>query len=251
MVSDVFVPFLGLFGLAIGSFLGAAAHRVPRGESLVRPGSHCPACGHALAFWENVPLLSYLLLRGRCSACGIRITLRYPAMEALTGLLFAAAAARFGPTPELAPALLMISILILVSFIDLERRIIPNKIVLPGIAAGLALTLLAYPDTPLRPFVGIVAGGGLFFLLAVIKPAGLGGGDVKLAAFLGVFLGSAVLLALFVGVMAGAVVGVALMVLGIKGRKDPIPFGPFLSLGGLVALLGGPEIIRWYLGLGG
>lgn len=249
-MTDPLVLFIALLGLAIGSFLGAAAYRLPRGESLVLPGSRCPACGHALAFRENVPLLSYLFLRGKCSACKEGISPRYPAIEALTGLLFGAAALRFGLTPELAPALLMIAVLLLVSFIDLGHWVIPNKVVLPGIAAGLLLTLFAQPEQPLRPFLGLALGGGIFLLLATIKPQGLGGGDVKLAAFMGVFLGSAVLVALFVGLVSGALVGLVLVALGIKGRRDYIPFGPFLSLGGVVALLGGPEIIRWYLGLG-
>lgn len=240
----------GLLGLAVGSFLSVCVHRLPRGESIVWPASHCPACGHALAPWENVPLLSFLVLRGRCRACAESISWRYPALEGATALLFVLAAQRFGLVPELGFALLGISVLMAVAFIDLEHLIIPNRIVLPATALLLVLAAAMGWERLSQAGLGLVLGFSVPFLLFVLRPGALGAGDVKLGAFLGALLGSMVLLALFLGVVVGGVAGAALLALGARGRKDVMPFGPFLALGGLVTLLAGPELWAWYLAAG-
>lgn len=237
-----------LFGLVIGSFLNVIIHRVPLKESIVWPASHCPACGEAIKPRDNVPLISYVLLRGRCRKCGVRISPRYPAVEALTGLLFGAAAYEYGLSLQLVSALILVAALITLAGTDLEHRLLPNAIVGPAALAGLAVSILADPG---RWWVyvasALVVAGGLL-ALAVIYPGGMGMGDVKMGGMLGAFLGPYAALAVFVGAFVGALTGGLLMATGKVQRRSALPFGVFIAVGGLFTLFFGPELWRVYLG---
>jgi leader peptidase (prepilin peptidase)/N-methyltransferase len=238
-----------LFGLVVGSFLNVVIHRVPRHESVVWPASHCPKCGESIRPLDNVPLLSYLLLRGRCRNCKEPISARYPAVEALTGLLFGAAASEFGVSLTLLPALVFISALIALAAIDLEHRLLPNVIVGPAALAGLALSILADPAGWWMYPLSAVAVAGALFGLALFYPAGMGMGDVKMAGMLGAFLGTYAALAVFLGAILGALTGGLLMAAGKVKRRSALPFGSFMALGGVICLFGGPELWGLYMNL--
>jgi len=253
----------GLVGLAVGSFLNVCIDRLPRGrtpasgvnsrplrQSLLHPPSHCAACGQSLAVRDLVPLLSYLLLHGRCRYCRVPIPKRLPLVELTTGLLFSLLWWHYGPTLELVLAMVFTSFLIVISVVDLERQIVPNRIVYPAIV----LALLATPLTPDHSVLGLLAGGGwgfaILLAIAIAWPGGMGMGDVKLAAFIGLAVGApTIFIGLFMSFLLGATVSVGLLLTGIKGRKDRIPFAPFLAAGGLVAMLYGEPIWQWYIGL--
>lgn len=237
------------FGLVIGSFLNVVIHRVPRKESVVWPASHCPRCGAALRKRDNVPLLSYAVLRGRCRDCRGGISPRYPLVELATGLLFAAAAYRFGPSLELVGALVFICALISLGGTDLEHRLLPNALVLPALVAGLAVSAAADPSGWWTYPVAAVGVGGFLLALALVYPGGMGMGDVKMGAMLGAFLGGYAALAVFLGALSGALAGGALIAVGRAGRRTRIPFGSFMALGGLAALFFGPGIWGGYLRL--
>jgi leader peptidase (prepilin peptidase)/N-methyltransferase len=238
----------------LGSFLNVCISRLPRGESIVSPPSHCPGCKTPIRFYDNVPLLSFLLLRGRCRTCRTTISWRYPIVEGLAVLVGALVLWQLGPTWSGLRAFLLGLALIAVTFIDLETQLIPDRVTLPGIGVGLALSLYPTPGGLVWAVVGCLAAGGLFYVIAVVSERlmgqeGMGGGDVKLAGMLGAFLGwPMVLVAVFLAVMAGGVGAVVLLVLRRKGRRDEIPFGPFLALGGLLAALWGEPLLAWYLG---
>jgi leader peptidase (prepilin peptidase)/N-methyltransferase len=237
-------------GLLIGSFLNVVAWRLPRGESLAKPGSHCPGCEHPVRPKDNVPVVSWLLLRGRCRDCGEPISRRYPLVEAGTALLFVAVVAvHHDDAAKLVLGLVLVAFLVPLALIDLDTRLLPNKITLPAAVVAIALgTLLDAPGEVERLVAGVAAGG--FFLLAALAyPRGMGIGDVKLAAVLGLFLGREVAAALLIGLVAGVVVGVAIMSRkGVaEGRKTAVAFGPFLALGGVVALLVGEGLVDAYL----
>ena len=235
------------FGLCIGSFLNVVIARLPEGKSLVFPPSTCPRCGHRIAWFDNIPVLSWLLLRCRCRKCGAPISWRYPAGEAITAALFVAAFLRFGVSADLVVALIFLCGLVAITGIDLDRQIIPDVITLPGIAAGFVLNLATGRVSWLDALLGILVGGGIFFVIILISPAGMGGGDLKLGAMMGAFLGWQLgLLAILLGVLSGGVVAVCLLALGRKGRKDAVPFGPFLALGGALSMLWGKSILAWY-----
>jgi leader peptidase (prepilin peptidase) / N-methyltransferase len=241
------LAFVG--GIVAGSFVGVVAHRVPQGLSIVGPRSVCDSCGHEIAAHDNVPVLSYLVLRGRCRSCGARIPAEYPLIELALGLAFAATAVVLSGSPsELALGLVFIAILAAVTLTDLERRVIPNAILLVGAAVGLGIVLATDPSS-LPERAGAAAGaGGFLLLIALLYPRGMGMGDVKLAALMGFFLGSAVVPALAVGTLVGGVVGVGLILArGSEARKTAVPFGPFLALGGVVGLLAGDPMLDWYV----
>lgn len=247
---------LFITGALIGSFLNVCIWRIPRHESIIKPGSHCPGCDARVKWYDNVPLVSWLLLKGRCRSCAAPISIRYPLVELLSAGLYVGAGIKFGVTPALAPALVLIPSLIMIFFIDLEHYIIPNVIVLPAAAAGLALQLAVslttsdvdYPQW--WTFLVAGAASAAFFLaVALVFPAGMGMGDVKLAGMLGFFLGPAVIVGLFLGFLLGAVIGIGLIVAGRKGRKSRVPFGPFLAVGAMVALFWGLPLLDLYLGL--
>lgn len=237
----------GVLGLAVGAFLNVVAYRVPRRDSVVRPGSRCPACGARIRARDNLPVLSYLFLGGRCRNCGTRISWRYPAVEATTGLLFAAAAHKFRPGLELLLALALISVLLPLAAIDLEHRLLPNVIVLPATLAGLGLAAFANPDGWWPYPVSAIAVGGGLFALALVYPGGMGMGDVKMGAMLGAFLGPYAAIAVFLGACLGTLAGLALMVYWKVGRRYPIPFGVFMAVGGVLSLFVGPELWDFYV----
>ena len=239
----------GLLGLVVGSFLNVVIHRVPLRRSVMRPASHCPACGEPIRPIDNIPLLSYVLLRGRCRNCKARISARYPLVEALTGALFAAAAYEFGLGLRLLSALVLISTLVALAGIDLGHRLLPNVIVGPAALVGFTLSVLESPERWwLYPISAFVVAGGLF-ALALVYPGGMGMGDVKMGGMLGAFLGPYAALAVFLGALCGALVGGVLMALGRMGRRSPLPFGAFMALGGILALFMGPELWGFYLDL--
>jgi leader peptidase (prepilin peptidase)/N-methyltransferase len=240
-------------GAILGSFLNVCASRLPKGKSLLRPGSSCPACGNPIRWYDNVPLLSFVLLRGRCRACREPISWRYPSVELATALLFGASLLRFGWRWELALALFFVSALVVITVIDLEHHLIPDRITLPAILVGLGGSLAGWRVSWLESLVGLLAGAGIIYTIIVLSRLwlgqdGMGGGDITLSAMLGAFLGwKLLLLALFLAVVLGGAVAVTLLAAGRKGGKDPIPFGPFLAAGGVISLFRGEEILRWYL----
>jgi len=244
--------FAGVLGATVGSFLNVVAYRLPRRQSLVHPRSQCPGCGTAIKAYDNVPVLGWLALRGRSRCCKTAISPRYPIIEALTAALAVAVVLTRHSAAEVVLGLVLIGVLVPVALIDLEHRIIPNKITLPAavaaVAIGCALDLRGVPE---QLIAGVGAGGFLLFF-ALAYPRGMGMGDVKLAAVLGLFLGRSVAVAILVAVLLGTVVGGLLMArVGVeKGRKTAVPFGPFLALGGVIALLVGPALIHWYLQAG-
>jgi leader peptidase (prepilin peptidase) / N-methyltransferase len=233
-------------GLALGSFLNVVAARVPLRRSIVHPPSACMDCGHEIAWYDNVPVLSWLLLRGKCRNCSARIPARYPAVEAVSGLLVAACFWRFGFHPEALVASFFCLALVTVSATDLEHRIIPNRIVLPAAAVVLVAQTVVHPS----PEWAIGAAGACAFLLvaALAYPAGMGMGDVKLALLLGAMLGRTVPVAIFVGMVAALVPGVVLLLKhGSKARKMGVPLAPFLGLGAVVALFWGHPLLHLWL----
>lgn len=240
-----------LFGLVIGSFLNVVIHRVPLRESVVFPTSHCPSCGARIRARDNVPVLSYALLRGRCRDCGERIPIRYPVVEATTAALFGAAVAVFGVGFRLVVALVFILVLVALAGTDFEYRVLPNVIVGPAAAVGFVLSAFSRPDWWwVYPLAALVI-AGLLFVLALIYPGGMGMGDVKMGGMLGAFLGPYAALALFLGALTGAIASGILMATGKMPRRSALPFGVFMSFGGLVTLFVGPELWSLYLDLVG
>jgi leader peptidase (prepilin peptidase) / N-methyltransferase len=238
-----------VLGAAVGSFLNVVAYRLPRGLSLVRPGSRCPSCDTPIRPYDNVPVLSWIALRGRCRSCGAGISARYPVVEAVTLALCAAAVLVLGADADGWLGIALVLLLVPVTLIDLEFRIIPNKLLLAGAVAALVLLAVFEPGEIPGHLIAAVAAGGFFLIAALAYPAGMGMGDVKFAAVLGLFLGRAVGPAVFVALVAGTVVGALIIARkgAREGRKTAIPFGPYLALGGLVGLFAGDAIVDWYL----
>jgi leader peptidase (prepilin peptidase)/N-methyltransferase len=237
-------------GLALGSFLNVVAARVPLKRSLVSPGSACMACGQEIAWYDNVPLLSYALLRGRCRSCGVHIPLRYPAVELVTALLLAGSVWRFGLGGSAAVASFFCLALVAVSATDLEHRIIPNRIVVPAGVIVLAANTALHPGPQWA--IGAFGASGFLLVAALAYPGGMGMGDVKLAFLMGAALGKTVPVALFVGMLAAMIPGIVLLVRhGRAARKMGVPFGPFLALGSVVALFAGTWLLHGYLSLSG
>ena len=245
-----------VLGATIGSFLNVCIWRLPLGESVVYPPSHCPACGTSIRARDNIPVLGYLLLRGRCRSCGARISLRYPAVELLTGLTSMLLLYHFGLSPTLAVYGCFAGALIVITFIDIDHQIIPDVISLPGVVLGVIFSVLGYGVPLFDSVVGVVLGGGILYLVAVGYHAwtgreGMGGGDIKLLAMIGAFLGwRGVLVTLLLGSFSGALIGIALIVARGADARLPIPFGPFLALGAACALFFGDALIHWYLQIG-
>ena len=234
------------FGLAVGSFANVCIHRLPRKESVVFPGSHCPACSAAVRPLDNIPVLSYIVLGGKCRDCATRISPIYPVIETVTAVLLLAGFFKFGPSFDFLVYAVVAPALVIITAIDIEHQIIPDVITLPGIALGLVVGTytIGYADS----LLGFFAGGGLFYLLAVLSNGGMGGGDIKYIAAVGALLGwQKVLLVIFIGALLGSVVGVFQITVQKKSRKSLIPFGPFLATGTLVTLFYGNSLIRLYL----
>ena len=238
-----------LMGAVLGSFLNVVIARLPKGESLSTPRSRCPSCGTPVRPYDNIPIVSWLLLRGRCRDCGEAISERYPLVEAMTAVLLAAVVLTQGADRDAWLGIALVLILVPVIFIDLDHRIIPNPIMLIGAVAALALVLLTRRDDLVEHLIAGAAAGGFLLLAALAYPSGMGMGDVKLAGVMGLFLGRDVGPAMFVALLAGSLVGAAIMRRkGIaEGRKTGVPFGPFLALGGLFGLFAGGPMVDWYL----
>jgi leader peptidase (prepilin peptidase)/N-methyltransferase len=241
------LAFIG--GAIIGSFLNVVAYRLPRGESLSRPGSRCPSCQTPIKPYDNIPVLSWLLLRGRCRACGAHISARYPLVEAITGLLCAAVVIAKGADEDAWLGLAFVLVLVPIVLIDLDVRLIPNRLTLIGSIAAVVITAIVDPDSLVEALIAAAAAGGFLLLAVLAYPRGMGMGDVKLAGMMGLYLGRAVAPAMFVALLAGTLIGAAIIArVGVeKGRKTAIPFGPYLALGGLVGLFAGDAIVDWYL----
>ena len=237
-------------GMILGSFATVVAHRVPRGESIVMGRSRCPSCGATIAAYDNVPVLSWLMLRGQCRRCGERISPRYPLTELAMAALFAATVLILGTDDvgELALGLALCAVLVTVTLTDLERRVIPNPVLLIGALVGAGIAAATDPASLPERALAAAGAGGFLFCVALAYPRGMGMGDVKLVAVMGLYLGRAVAPALLVGFAAGALVGLVLIARqGASARKRAIPFGPFLALGGIVGLWYGDAIVDWYL----
>ncbi len=247
-------PFLFILGAIIGSFLNVCIYRIPRRESIVFPSSHCPSCNRAIKYYDNIPIVSYILLRGRCRYCGERISLQYPVVEIITGILLVALFKRFDISLKVPILFIFITTLLVISIIDLKHRVIPNQLSLGFIIIGLILS--PFLQGPVESIIGILVGGGLLFSIAYIYQLlthreGMGGGDVKLLAMIGAFLGwKGAVFSLFAGSLTGTLIGIFIMVLKGGDTRYAIPFGPFLSLGAFAYIFWGERILMWYLGLG-
>lgn len=254
-VTVVHYAVAGVLGALVGSFLNVCIHRLPRGESLIWPASHCPACAAPIAPYDNLPLLSYAALGGRCRACRGRISWRYPLVETANAASYVLVLWWFGATWAAAAYAVLLSALLAVTAIDLSHQIIPDVITLPGIGLGLLASGTVLPTGWLNSLLGILVGGGLLWLVAwgspyVFGKEGMGGGDIKLLAMIGAFLGwKPALLTIMVGAIAGSLVGLSLIALKALKRDQYIPFGPFLALGAVVALFFHEHIVHWYTGL--
>jgi len=258
--------FAFIFGAVVGSFLNVCICRLPKDESVVFPPSRCPRCGFSIPFYDNVPIVSWLLLRGKCRSCAAPISPQYPLVELINGLLTLFLFLKFGPSfPYLrfgswVPFLVLFlfcSAMVVITFIDLEHRIIPDVITLPGIVAGFLLSFFIPQMGWQNSLLGIVVGGGSLLLVAygyelLTKKEGMGGGDIKLLAMMGAFFGwKAVLFIIFVSSLVGSVIGITVMLIQKKDSKLAIPFGPFLALGAILYIFFGRQMIHWYLNLGG
>jgi len=227
--------------------------RLPRGESLIRPPSHCPHCNEPIKFYDNIPIISYMILRGKCRSCKNRISLRYPVVEALTGLMAVALFMKYGPTVQFLLLLLFSSALLIITFIDLAHQIIPDAISIPGIPCGLGASLLIPTVSWQESLLGILVGGGLLLFIAfgykwITGRDGMGGGDIKLLAMMGAWLGwKAIPFIILASSLIGLLVGGGSGLLLKKGLRAKIPFGPFLAIASLIYIFFGPEIIRWYI----
>ncbi|MBA4348695.1 MAG: prepilin peptidase [Thermodesulfovibrio sp.] len=255
-----------IFGLIVGSFLNVCIYRIPRNISIISPSSSCPSCGTLIKPQDNIPLISYLILKGRCKKCGGKISMRYPLVELLNGILYWSVFKYFGMGWHLLFLFAFVSAMIVIIFIDSEFQLIPDLITIPGFVIGILGASFIIPDpfvhSSFYPFTGIsivgflnsaagmLLGGGLFYLIAVVSKGGMGGGDIKMMAMVGAFMGwKAVLLTTFIGSLTGSLVGIFLMVFKGKDRKTKIPFGPFLSLGAIITLFFGGSILRWYFNI--
>jgi leader peptidase (prepilin peptidase)/N-methyltransferase len=244
-----------IFGSIVGSFLNVCIYRIPRNLSVITPSSRCPSCNSPIMPWDNIPLISYIFLRGRCRECKSNISFRYPLVESLNASLYVLVLWRFGFMWHSLIYFLFCSVLLVIFFIDLDFQIIPDRITLPCILIGLIAGSFLLPDPFLRysllgykaSVIGFLTGGGLFYAVAVLSRGGMGGGDIKMMAMVGSFMGwKGALLTTFLGSLTGAAIGIFLMVFKGKGRKTKIPFGPFLALGAIITLFYGQEIFFWY-----
>ncbi|NOY54082.1 MAG: prepilin peptidase [Deltaproteobacteria bacterium] len=249
MPIEILIPVaVFIFGAIVGSFLNVCIYRLPRKESLAFPGSHCPVCNTSIRFYDNVPIASWIFLLGKCRKCRSPISIQYPIVEAVNAGGYFYLYTRFGLTGEAAVYALFFSALLVITFIDLHHKIIPDVISLPGIGVGLLASLFVLPLTFWDALIGAALGWGLFYLVALLSRGGMGGGDIKLISMIGAFLGwEKMLLTIMSGAFAGSIVGIVLMILFKKSRKYAVPFGPFLALGALASLFWGTSMIQWYL----
>lgn len=241
--------FAGVFGAIVGSFLNVVAYRLPRHESLMTPASHCPGCGAPVKPYDNIPVLSWLALRGHCRSCGAAISPRYPLVEACTGALCVGAVLTHSSPASIALSILTILLVVPVALIDLEHRIIPNRITATGAVLALAIGLALDPSGEPERLIAALAAGGFLLIAALAHPGGMGMGDVKLAGVLGLCLGAAVAPALLIALVSGVIAGVYVIARrgAREGRKTAVPFGPFLALGAIVAVFAGNQIVDLYI----
>ena len=252
VVNNVLIFILGLI---VGSFSNVCIYRIPRNESIIYPASHCPKCHSNISPKDNIPLLSYILLKGRCRNCKSKISIQYPIVELLTGLIYSIIYLTYGLSIQSLIYIILSSALIIIAFIDLNEQIIPDVISLPGIVIGFILSFFVPYISFINSALGVVVGGGIILIIGlagsvIFKKEAMGGGDVKLAAMIGAFLGwRYIVISLFLGFFLGALAGIILIMSKIKSREDTVPFGPFIVLGSLITLLWGDKIISWYIGL--
>ena len=254
MYYGIEISIIFVLGLIIGSFNNVCIYRIPKNESIIFPASHCTKCHSTIKAVDNIPVLSYFLLRGKCRKCGEKISIRYPIVELITGLIYVSLFFIYGRSTLALIYAILSSALIIISFIDLDEQIIPDEISLPGIAIGFIISFFVSYISYIDSLLGILVGGGIILLialagLAVFKKEAMGGGDVKLAAMIGAFVGwRYITLSLFLGFFLGAIVGIILIVLKVKNKDDLVPFGPFIVLGSFITILWGKNILTWYLG---
>ena len=257
MPVPIVIPlFVFIFGALIGSFLNVCIYRIPEGKSIVSPPSHCPSCGEGVRWYDNIPILSYLILRGKCRFCANRISVQYPLVELLTALAALFFFLKFQLSIVFAILFIFTAALIVISFIDLEHRIIPDVISLPGIIVGFVAALFLPEVGWMSSLIGILVGGGSLLLVAWVyqlltRKEGMGGGDIKLLAMMGAFLGwRAIPFIIFASSLIGSVIGISVMLIQKKDSKFALPFGPFLAIGALIYIFFGSRIISWYLNFG-
>ncbi|HBY56434.1 MAG TPA: prepilin peptidase [Candidatus Atribacteria bacterium] len=243
-----------ILGLIVGSFNNVCIYRIPKNESIIFPASYCPKCSSPIKPVDNIPLLSYILLKGRCRNCKSKISIQYPIVELLTGLIYLIIYLIYGLSIQTLIYIILSSALIIIAFIDLQEQIVPDVISLPGIVIGFIISFFVPYISFINSALGVLVGGGIILIIglsgsAIFKKEAMGGGDVKLAAMIGAFLGwRYIILSLFLGFFLGALAGIFLILSKIKRREDMIPFGPFIVLGSFITLLWGEKIISWYLG---
>jgi len=253
-IEVIIIFILGLLGLIVGSFSNVCIYRIPKNESIIFPASHCPKCLKTIKPIDNIPLLSYILLKGRCRHCKSKISIQYPIVELLTGLIYLIIYLIYGFTIQSLIYIILSSALIIIAFIDLNEQIIPDVISLPGIAIGFILSFFVTYISFVDSILGIAVGGGIILIIGlggsvIFKKEAMGGGDIKLVAMIGAFLGYRyIIISIFLGFFLGALTGIILIMAKIKSREDVVPFGPFIVLGSFITLLGGEQIISWYLG---
>jgi leader peptidase (prepilin peptidase)/N-methyltransferase len=250
-VNDVLIFILGLI---VGSFSNVCIYRIPRNESIIYPASHCPKCRSNISLKDNIPLISYILLKGRCRNCKSKISIQYPIVEFLTGLIYLIIYLIYGFSIQTIIYIILSSALIIIAFIDLNEQIVPDVISLPGIVIGFIISFFVPYISYINSALGVVVGGGIILIIGIagsviFKKEAMGGGDVKLAAMIGAFLGwRYIIISLFLGFFLGALAGIILILSKIKSREDTVPFGPFIVLGSFITLLWGEQIISWYIG---
>ena len=252
-IEIISIVSLSLLGLIVGSFSNVCIYRIPKNESIIYPASHCPKCHSNIKALDNIPLLSYILLKGRCRNCKSKISIQYPVVEFLTGFIYLIIYLIYGLTIQTLIYIILSSALIITAFIDLNEQIVPDVISLPGIAIGFIISFFVPYISFVNSALGVVVGGGIILIIGlggsvIYKKEAMGGGDVKLAAMIGAFLGwRYIIISLFLGFFLGALIGIILIITKIKKREDVIPFGPFIVLGSFITLLWGEQIISWYL----
>jgi len=254
MYYGIEIVLIFVLGLIVGSFSNVCIYRIPRNESILYPASHCPKCHSNIKALDNIPLLSYILLKGRCRNCKSKISIQYPVVEFLTGFIYLIIYLIYGLSIQTLIYIILSSALVIIAFIDLNEQIVPDVISLPGIVIGFIISFFVPYILFINSALGIVVGGGIILVIGLVgsvifKKEAMGGGDVKLAAMIGAFLGwRYIMISLFLGFFLGALAGIILILSKIKSREDVIPFGPFIALGSIITLLWGEKIISWYLG---
>jgi len=254
MYYGIEIILIFILGLVVGSFSNVCIYRIPKNESIIYPASHCPKCRTTIKAFDNIPLLSYILLKGRCRICKSKIAIQYPIVEFLTGLIYLIIYLTYGLSIQTLIYIILSSALIIIAFIDLNEQIVPDEISLPGIVIGFIVSFFVPYISFINSGLGVIVGGGIILIIGlagsvIFKKEAMGGGDVKLAAMIGAFLGwKFIIVSLFLGFFLGALAGILLIVMKIKSREDAVPFGPFIVLGSFITLLWGEKIISWYLG---